>query len=100
MSEGVGIEEDCWCGCFFFQAEGGIRDVERSRGLGDVYRGQVLHQKDVKTPRTGVPVQSSIGSSRHVDVVRRVHRYSSPIFIYIGSQLLSPLFDSTGVDEE
>ncbi len=25
---------------FFFQAEDGIRDVERSRGLGDVYKGQ------------------------------------------------------------
>ncbi len=24
--------------CFFFQAEDGIRDVERSRGLGDVYK--------------------------------------------------------------
>ncbi len=23
---------------FFFQAEDGIRDVERSRGLGDVYK--------------------------------------------------------------
>ena len=27
---------------FFFQAEDGIRDVERSRGLGDVYKRQVL----------------------------------------------------------
>ena len=26
---------------FFFQAEDGIRDLERSRGLGDVYKGQV-----------------------------------------------------------
>eukprot|EP00831_Metopus_contortus_P031893 TRINITY_DN25905_c0_g1_i1.p2 TRINITY_DN25905_c0_g1~~TRINITY_DN25905_c0_g1_i1.p2 ORF type:complete len:117 (+),score=44.61 TRINITY_DN25905_c0_g1_i1:34-384(+) len=26
---------------FFFQAEDGIRDVERSRGLGDVYKRQV-----------------------------------------------------------
>ncbi len=26
--------------CFFFQAEDGIRDVERSRGLGDVYKRQ------------------------------------------------------------
>ena len=26
----------------FFQAEDGIRDVERSRGLGDVYKRQVL----------------------------------------------------------
>ncbi len=31
-------EEDVF---FFFQAEGGIRDVERSRGLGDVYERQV-----------------------------------------------------------
>eukprot|EP00831_Metopus_contortus_P055106 TRINITY_DN46529_c0_g1_i1.p2 TRINITY_DN46529_c0_g1~~TRINITY_DN46529_c0_g1_i1.p2 ORF type:complete len:138 (+),score=30.83 TRINITY_DN46529_c0_g1_i1:41-454(+) len=28
-------------GIFFFQAEDGIRDVERSRGLGDVYKRQV-----------------------------------------------------------
>ncbi len=26
--------------CFFFQAEGGIRGLVRSRGLGDVYKGQ------------------------------------------------------------
>ncbi len=31
--------------CFFFQAEGGIRDSVASRGLGDVYKEQVL-----KTP--------------------------------------------------
>ncbi len=29
--------EACWD--FFFQAEDGIRDVERSRGRGDVYKG-------------------------------------------------------------
>ncbi len=28
------------CFIFFFQAEDGIRDVERSRGLGDVYKRQ------------------------------------------------------------
>ncbi|CZS10352.1 PrkA AAA domain protein [Clostridioides difficile] len=28
---------------FFFQAEDGIRDVERSRGLGDVYKRQLWH---------------------------------------------------------
>ena len=27
----------------FFQAEDGIRDVERSRGLGDVYKRQVVN---------------------------------------------------------
>ncbi len=30
----------CFCFFFFFQAEDGIRDVERSRGLGDVYKRQ------------------------------------------------------------
>ena len=30
------------CGVVFFQAEDGIRDVVRSRGLGDVYKRQEL----------------------------------------------------------
>ena len=30
------------CVWFFFQAEDGIRDLVRSRGLGDVYKRQVL----------------------------------------------------------
>ena len=30
------------CGSFFFQAEDGIRDRVRSRGLGDVYKRQGL----------------------------------------------------------
>ena len=29
-----------FCLCFFFQAEDGIRDLVRSRGLGDVYKRQ------------------------------------------------------------
>ena len=29
---------------FFFQAEDGIRDLVRSRGLGDVYKRQLLRQ--------------------------------------------------------
>eukprot|EP00657_Telonema_sp_P-1_P005599 TRINITY_DN23082_c0_g1_i1.p1 TRINITY_DN23082_c0_g1~~TRINITY_DN23082_c0_g1_i1.p1 ORF type:complete len:107 (-),score=35.13 TRINITY_DN23082_c0_g1_i1:83-403(-) len=29
------------CCCFFFQAEDGIRDLVRSRGLGDVYKRQI-----------------------------------------------------------
>ena len=31
---------DFGCFCFFFQAEDGIRDLVRSRGLGDVYKRQ------------------------------------------------------------
>ena len=32
-----------FCVCFFFQAEDGIRDLVRSRGLGDVYKRQGLN---------------------------------------------------------
>ena len=32
-------------GVFFFQAEDGIRDLVRSRGLGDVYKRQLLNKK-------------------------------------------------------
>ena len=31
-----------FCVCFFFQAEDGIRDLVRSRGLGDVYKRQAI----------------------------------------------------------
>ena len=30
-------------GCFFFQAEDGIRDAQESRGLGDVYKRQITN---------------------------------------------------------
>ena len=33
--------------CFFFQAEDGIRDLVRSRGLGDVYKRQVPTQDEI-----------------------------------------------------
>ena len=34
---------DLWDGVFVFQAEDGIRDLVRSRGLGEVYKRQELH---------------------------------------------------------
>ena len=35
------VYSDMWIvGVFFFQAEDGIRDLVRSRGLGDVYKRQ------------------------------------------------------------
>ena len=37
---------------FFFQAEDGIRDLVRSRGLGDVYKRQVLEKPK---PSSGMP---------------------------------------------
>ena len=38
----VSCRRTSFCSCFFFQAEDGIRDLVRSRGLGDVYKRQVL----------------------------------------------------------
>ena len=35
-----------WDSLFFFQAEDGIRDLVRSRGLGDVYKRQFLHDPE------------------------------------------------------
>ena len=40
---------------FFFQAEDGIRDLVRSRGLGDVYKRQVLYN-----PRFGDEANSTL----------------------------------------
>ena len=39
--------------CFFFQAEDGIRDLVRSRGLGDVYKRQGVHPADAEALRHG-----------------------------------------------
>ena len=40
------------CVSFFFQAEDGIRDLVRSRGLGDVYKRQRLRRTDIdRAPR-------------------------------------------------
>ena len=40
---------------FFFQAEDGIRDLVRSRGLGDVYKRQSLRQQLRIRPRLMIP---------------------------------------------
>mgnify|MGYP003381460878 CR=1 FL=1 len=42
--------------CLFFQAEDGIRDLVRSRGLGDVYKRQVL------IPFRGPHLQNAAGA--------------------------------------
>ena len=44
--------ENCVC-VFFFQAEDGIRDLVRSRGLGDVYKRQPeCRRRGIRTTRT------------------------------------------------
>ena len=39
------------CVFFFFQAEDGIRDLVRSRGLGDVYKRQVINSAEYGFPQ-------------------------------------------------
>ena len=45
------LHKDTCCVCsvifFFFQAEDGIRDLVRSRGLGDVYKRQVISATNI-----------------------------------------------------
>ena len=45
--------------CFFFQAEDGIRDLVRSRGLGDVYKRQAINIS--KTANFKVPGVVDVG---------------------------------------
>ena len=49
--------------CFFFQAEDGIRDLVRSRGLGDVYKRQGLLGRVLR--RGGVVERASGGLDLH-----------------------------------
>ena len=47
----------CFCICsFFFQAEDGIRDLVRSRGLGDVYKRQNLAKALTLGSSDGQPI--------------------------------------------
>jgi len=45
---------------FFFQAEDGIRDLVRSRGLGDVYKRQELDRFDMRALETPGKVSASL----------------------------------------
>ena len=49
------VSDNIICLVFFFQAEDGIRDLVRSRGLGDVYKRQVIVMLEMTLvkPRTG-----------------------------------------------
>ena len=52
---------------FFFQAEDGIRDLVRSRGLGDVYKRQALRRAAIG--QDGV----ELDLDGEVVIVRRLH---------------------------
>ena len=77
---------------FFFQAEDGIRDVERSRGLGDVYKRQTYGRK-VTIHNDHEPLEAilkkplAMAPKRLRDIMIRWNRYKFD-FVYVkGSNL-------------
>ena len=57
---------------FFFQAEDGIRDLVRSRGLGDVYKRQAYVRAAQDRPlllRPGEPVAALPGDGRFLGMI-------------------------------
>ena len=64
---------------FFFQAEDGIRDLVRSRGLGDVYKRQAMASVDLQyrvmqaVGRGGVPVPPLLGYEESTEPVSYTH---------------------------
>ena len=65
---------------FFVQAEDGIRDLVRSRGLGDVYKRQPL-KKRIRIVRVGWPVSSDPTAVASGQTPRRVSFHLSLIHI-------------------
>ena len=51
------------CSLFFFQAEDGIRDLVRSRGLGDVYKRQIRDTFIHRGKMNWTTPQASLGFS-------------------------------------
>jgi len=72
---------------FFFQAEDGIRDLVRSRGLGDVYKRQVF-DRDIEIARAGARLIDR--SVRHVIVEGNYLLLNEAPW-----NTLAPLFDLT-----
>ena len=56
---------------FFFQAEDGIRDLVRSRGLGDVYKRQVRDRRavELRGRRPGVQDRTRLPEGAHDGMV-------------------------------
>ena len=53
--------------CLFFQAEDGIRELVRSRGLGDVYKRQVLgRQQHLERARLSRPRKRILGLRQRI----------------------------------
>src|SRR5665811_2620512 len=58
-----------YCVVFFFQAEDGIRDLVRSRGLGDVYKRQGHHCIGGRVNGRLVPLESPLENGDVVEIL-------------------------------
>ena len=69
----------CVVVCFLFQAEDGIRDLVRSRGLGDVYKRQLIRYSSasgntVVCPYSALsPDAGFLPGSRHIPYLSLIH---------------------------
>ena len=81
------------CCFFFFQAEDGIRDLVRSRGLGDVYKRQVL------TGEGGTLTRSRIGTWKSVAEMTVEGTIEAAHFSADGHHIICLLYTSDAADE-
>ena len=72
--------------CFFFQAEDGIRDLVRSRGLGDVYKRQVLLRVNF-TKYVLLPFRFFL--AQNISSLSRVARYTPSLSCILTSKISS-----------
>eukprot|EP00831_Metopus_contortus_P002420 TRINITY_DN10892_c0_g1_i5.p1 TRINITY_DN10892_c0_g1~~TRINITY_DN10892_c0_g1_i5.p1 ORF type:complete len:107 (-),score=38.81 TRINITY_DN10892_c0_g1_i5:93-413(-) len=82
---------------FFFQAEDGIRDVERSRGLGDVYKRQGINAEYMGpgSSRT-LPIWFQLFAIRfQVNISKRMFGMPMLIMLYICLLYTSDAADDT-----
>ena len=78
----------CFFSCFCFQAEDGIRDLVRSRGLGDVYKRQVYAFCRYIDDLIDKAVGDSNGEINNELVIKTVKRWQSNLdSVYAGDSL-------------
>ena len=65
--------------CFFFQAEDGIRDLVRSRGLGDVYKRQGAQS----LPATCFPTAALLAATWNGDLLHEMGQALALSLIHI-----------------
>ena len=80
---------------FFFQAEDGIRDLVRSRGLGDVYKRQPMHRLRILSLTTAAAALAVMAAACGGD-----DDDGGSITVYSGrSEALEALYRSTSADQ-